>query len=293
MKKIIVMLLVLIMVFSLVACENKSEEEKLNINTVIKTENDESEVIEVEQGPAFADVSIEEVIVACQTNTVPDNWKVGDSKTIMVGENKVYITIIGKNHDIYADNSGVAPLTFMTEQAVDENCMNFLNNSDNKGGWVESEMYDYLNNEVDGIITTLAPEVQAAIKPVLKNTNKGSFDSDETPATEIVTSHDKLFLLSLKEVFGDNINLGDHSAEVFNNEGAQYAYFENGGAPYLFGMNPEIEDEYWLRTPTARLCFTHGFFFVQTREDYDGNIDFKIGSSSAKFWRGIAFAFCF
>ena len=54
----------------------------------------------------FADTSWADIVSACQSNTVPADWKVGDSKAI----DNYTVTIIGKNHDV--DSSGnTCPLT--------------------------------------------------------------------------------------------------------------------------------------------------------------------------------------
>ena len=54
----------------------------------------------------FVDTSWADIISACRSNTVPADWKVGDSKAI----GNYTVTIIGKNHDV--DSSGnTCPLT--------------------------------------------------------------------------------------------------------------------------------------------------------------------------------------
>ena len=67
------------------------------------------------------------------------------------------------------------------------------------------------------ILATMPAEVQAAIKEVSKKTSAGA------GASNILTTADKLFLLSEIEVFNSNTN-------SFAGEGSQYSYYANGGS---------------------------------------------------------------
>ena len=66
----------------------------------------------IELADAFAANSWETIIAACQSGNVPDSWAVGDSKPMAINGTNYQIDIIGKNHDVYTDGSGTAPLTF-------------------------------------------------------------------------------------------------------------------------------------------------------------------------------------
>lgn len=212
----------------------------------------------------FADNDWATIAHACQNNAVPDTWVVGDVKTMMIGENEVEIMIIGKNHDIYADGSGTAPLTFMTKQIIGLAKIN--TEATNASGWNGSEMYTYLNTDV---FAMLDADVQAVIKPVVKTTTKG----DKSYETE--TSNDKLFLLSQAEAFATTDN-------PYNMEGTQYNYFANGDSRALCEIvgYPQL---WWLRSPLV--TNRKKFRFVYT----DGHLGDGYATSSL----GVAFAFCF
>lgn len=190
----------------------------------------------------------------------------------MIGENEVEIMIIGKNHDEYADG-GIAPLTFMTKQVVGEHRMK--STWDNLGGWDESEMYGYLNNETDGVITTLSADVQAAIKPVVKTTTIGGGSS------ETETSNDKLFLLSSVET---SITV----TEPYNLEGSRYDYFGKtyGGTitpSKLYDLSGSASN-WWLRSPDA----TNKSYFIIVNKEHGATQTAGAGGSN-----GVAFGFCF
>lgn len=212
----------------------------------------------------FADNSWVEIAHACQNNKVPSTWAVGDIKTMKIGSSTYNVKIIGKNHDIYADGSGVAPLTFQTD-AITKRVMN--SSRTNAGGWDGSEMYAYLNDVNTGLINSI--EFKDYIKPVSKDTNIGYVDAGRTMATaeDIRTTADRLFLLSVIEVFGTQ------NFEAYNAEGTRYAYYANGGS----------SSSWWMRTP---LCTDDYYFFHNERAS--GGY-----GSSANNSNYFSFAFCF
>ena len=174
---------------------------------------------------------------------------------MQIGEQVVNIRIIGKNHDIYADGSGTAPLTFETVEIVENRAMHSEEISTN--GWAGTDLYAYVNNE---LLNSIDPEVSNKIKPVLKLTNTGN------SSTTLDESINKIFILSLKEIFGEYSASG---MEVYNLEGSQYEYYleatvdpgsYNTNAAKL-DLNGEVA-EWWTRT----LIHTSSdiFFLVQS-----------------------------
>ena len=244
----------------------------------------------------FANNSWDKIIEACQTNQVPESWNFGDTKTMTIGENEVEVAIIGKNHDTYADG-GVAPLTFMTKQVIGVHSMN--STDIDAGSWSGSEMYSYLNNTTDGVITTLSADVQAAVKPVVKSTNRGRTDSGDTDPTEVVTSNDKLFLLSPVEVFGPKASdyYGGEGGNypVYALEGSQYDYFEEAEInTFKQNSNAIIPDGntgtyfWWLRSPYGKEYY--GVFTLITIQT--GTLMSYHSGLASSNW-GVAFGFCF
>ena len=108
----------------------------------------------------------------------------------------------------------------------------------NKGGWEESDMRRYLNEEV---IELLPDELQEIIKPT-KIVQVWDGKRRET--------EDKLFLLSRTQVFGkrgnyEAIEPNDSQIDIFENQRERVKECE------------EVEDEYWwLRSPDSGNSYT-------------------------------------
>lgn len=205
------------------------------------------------------------IILACRLKTIPTSWTVGSSKTMLIGGTNYQIDIIGKNHDDYADGSGKAPLTFQMHHCY--NTKYRMNSSNtNSGGWNSCEMR---TSRMASILTQMPQEVQAAVREVKKLTGSGRASST------IVTSNDKLFLLSEIEIDGS----ATYSA---SGEGSQYAYYQNGGSTIkqVGGSN----SVWWTRSPVR----TNTTAFCNTGAT--GNVAWGTPTSGAN---GVAAAFCF
>lgn len=215
--------------------------------------------------PNFSDNNWATIIHACQTKQVPSTWIAGNSKTMQIGGASYQIDIIGKNHDDYADGSGKAPLTFQMHDCY--NTKYRMNSSNtNSGGWNSCEMR---TSRMASILTQMPQEVQAAVREVKKLTGSGRASST------IVTSNDKLFLLSEIEIDGS----ATYSA---SGEGSQYAYYQNGGSTIkqVGGSN----SVWWTRSPVR----TNTTAFCNT--GVTGNVAWGTPTSGAN---GVAAAFCF
>ena len=206
------------------------------------------------------------IIYACKNNLVPSTWRIGSTNYITINGTSYQIEVIGKNHDEYADGSGTAPLTF---QLLDCYALNKMNSSrTNVGGWADSEMR---NTHLPAILALMPSEVQASIREVNKKTSRGDTSSG------IVTTADKLFLLSEIEIFGSN-------SSSAKGEGTQYKRYSNTsvyGDP-IKNFNGSAT-AWWGRSP-----------------DINGSSKFRgVGTSGgnsgayANTARGVSFAFCF
>ena len=216
----------------------------------------------IELADAFAANSWETIIAACQSGNVPDSWAVGDSKPMAINGTNYQIDIIGKNHDVYTDGSGTAPLTFQLHDCyIEAKQMYYVNLSGL--GWKNTDMrLTYL----PAILALMPAEVQNGIHAVNKKTSEGG------NSTTIETVSDTLFLLSEVEVFGTN-----HSSVP--GEGIQYDYYKAG--------NPKIKkregvDEFWWERSSAS-----GGMFCRVRDNG------QAGASNASSSLGVSFAFCF
>ena len=216
----------------------------------------------IELADAFAANSWETIITACHGGFVPDTWVVGDSKPMAINGTNYQIDIIGKNHDVYTDGSGTAPLTFQLHDCYSE--AKQMYSTDLSGlGWKNTDMrLTYL----PAILALMPAEVKNGIHAVNKKTSEGG------NSTTIETVSDTLFLLSEVEVFGTN-----HSSVP--GEGIQYDYYKAG--------NPKIKkregvDEFWWERSSAS-----GGMFCRVRDNG------QAGASNASSSLGVSFAFCF
>lgn len=211
--------------------------------------------------PVFANNTWEQIIAACHNNEVPDTWKVADHKPMTIGGVDYQIDIIGKKHDDYSDGSGKAPLTFQLHDCYElKKAMH--NTTTNSKGW---SMCDMRETNLPIILKQMPTEVQSGIREVNKLTSE---------SRTIVTTADKLFLLSEIEIFGSDENSG-------KGEGTQYNYYKAGNSKVKNYIDSAIE--WWERSP------------------YNGNTRFYCcvnykGASisrSANVVSGVPFAFCF
>ena len=213
--------------------------------------------------PVFANNTWEDVIAACQNNTVPDTWTVGDQLTMTIDGTDYAVDIIGKNHDDYSDGSGKAPLTFQLHDCYKTGYA-LHNSATTSGSWSKCRMR---TTHLPNILAQMPIEVQNGIREVKKIT------SDGYGYTTYTTTNDKLFLVSEKEVRGTSI-------DAFAGEGTRYAYYKS--KPLTKAMNGS-NSNWWLRSP------------------YKGDTDKYVyinntganGLSSPTTSYGVSFAFCF
>ena len=211
----------------------------------------------------FADNSWEGIITACQDNSVPESWKVGDKKTMTIGGKEYQIAIIGKNHDAYTAG-GKAPLTFQLAEVYGTTAK--MNETQtNTTGWSGSKMR---NTTMGEIYEAMPDEVKNAIKEVNKETLNGTRDGLETTS-------DKLFLLSEIEVNG--------SVYFSNNfaEGTRYSYYTDLNSQIMNKGNAPAT--WWLRGPGKNNAI--GF----TQINQSG----YMANGSAEYAAGVVFGFCF
>lgn len=191
----------------------------------------------------FSDNSWAEIIMACQTNSVPDTWAVGDQKSMDIGGMSYKIDIIGKNHDSYADGSGTAPLTLQMHDCYAISSK-MRDTGSNAGGWENTYIRDTLMAE---ILNKFPDEVKAAVREVSKLTGAGS------ASTTLVTTADKLFIPSETELFG-SANIGAPG------EGTQYPYYETSANRKKYRGTTGVA--WWTRTPSATSTTTYVYLYA-------------------------------
>ena len=105
----------------------------------------------------------------------------------------VTLVILGFKHDNLT-SGGKAGITIGAKELLSTSYYNAMNSSNtNTGGWNSSRMR---SSVMATILSQLPPDLQEVIKSVDKRTTSGG------RATSIVTSSDKLFLLSQVEIDG-------------------------------------------------------------------------------------------
>lgn len=223
-----------------------------------------------EYEPIFKNNSWTQIIKACQKNEVPSTWTIGSQKDMTINGKDYTIDIIGKNHDDYADGSGKAPLTFQLHDCYDTS-YRMNSTKSNANGWGYSEMR---TTHLPAILALMPSEVQAAIKEVNKLTRASYSNSS------INTTADKLFLLSMMEIF--DATASNSSGEGALGEGSQYAYYKEGNSK-IKKMN-DTAQMWWARSP--RITTSTGYCSVSTA----GGASFYNNSHYAQ---GVSFAFCF
>ena len=136
----------------------------------------------------------------------------------------------------------------------------------NKGGWKDSAMRKYLNEDV---LPRLPKELQAMIVP---RTIRQKIDGEE------VQTQDKLWLPSFTEMFGTEKaaewaprDLGDEQFELFDSERSRVKEVPERGTWW-----------YWLRSPIA----SFSTFFCLVYSNGSADVDYASNAS------GVAFGFC-
>ena len=224
----------------------------------------------------FADNSWADIAAACQNNEVPDTWSVGDTKTMTFNGSEFNVTIIGKNHDTYADGSGTAPLTFQTD-IVGYAAWN--SSGSVAGGWDGSEIYTKLNVTW---FEQLDSDIKNNIKAVVKYTNIGYADAGNQKPTTTRESNDKLFLLSSIEVFGEGQDT--YTAPTYEMEGYQYDYYA------------QAEDATAYKNPNAAKSSRWTLRSTSSTSDGSAKAVDESGNSVSKNVEdaaAISFGFCF
>lgn len=162
----------------------------------------------------------------CDAGLESQVFEIGDSTKfkLATGE-EIELEIIGFRHDDLADGSGKAAITWECKFTLDTTYR--MNTAEtNKGGWADCEMR---NDTLSSIYELLPNDLKYAIKIVNKTTSAGQKSED------LITTQDKLFLLSLVEVFGTDLQTSDgtqyDTEYAASGEGTQYAFYRNAPVP--------------------------------------------------------------
>lgn len=143
-----------------------------------------------------------QIIANIGNGTYSTRYQVGDTKKIDLGtEGEIIMQVVGIDADDLADNSGKAPITWISKQLLKtDHRMNPSKQSGTSGtgalgGWEACEMRNYLINTIKPLLPS---EVRNALKTVKKYTK--IYDVSETFVNDVVTTDD-VWIPSSTEVF--------------------------------------------------------------------------------------------
>ena len=197
------------------------------------------------------------------------------TSTDAFADSTIELMVLGFNHFPCADGSGMAGVVFGMVGLM--NAKRQMHSDINAGGWSASDMRVFLNE-------TVFPALNLKWKRLIKSVEVRS-SAGETKA-DILTSNDRLFLLSAAEVgihtetpYCDEVDelAKEQTFSVFTDNASRVKKFYNGGG---------TADKWWLRSPHASsdtgFCLLQGSGAHETAAAY----------MSANYAQGISWACC-
>ena len=222
-----------------------------------------------------------EVIASNAKNCVdnPDScaYEVGQTKTVEMGSFGTHTLRIANKStpsDCNTEGFSESACGFVIEFA-DIITTHVMNPSDtNKGGWPDSSVHTYLNND---IYNALPEDLRGVIKETITVSGRGRKDT-----VEYFTSPDKLYLLAPKEIYSDWSNQYD-TAE---NKTRQLDYYKNIGVTTSnFGgankKNNGSDKWWWLRSAISDT--DNAFYAVYDNGDWRNGYPNYTGGVSPAF----------
>lgn len=195
-----------------------------------------------------------QIIANVSNGTYSTKYHIGDTKKIDLGtEGEVIMTIVGIDTDDLADNSGKAPITWISKQLLKtDNRMNPPYQSGTEGtgslgGWEACEMRNYL-------INTIKPLLPSEVRNALKTVKKYSriYNTSETAVNNVV-SNDDIWIPSMREMnFTGYETSGVTYSTAFHDNASRIKHNVGGSAAW-----------WWLRSAS----YTNSFRVV----DGDGS----------------------
>lgn len=201
---------------------------------------------------AAASCRMEGLTIARTYCLVDDGFRLkGDTKGVVLEDGTTAkVRILGFCHDELADGSGRAGISFEFADVPMRRGMN--DGWTNRGGWHESEMRDLLNS----VFWDMLPQdVSSNIVEVEKKTHYTDWDAPRGPARHVTGTFDRLWLLSMAEVYGRQSvrtrNVPPYAA-TYDAEGTQYQFYSDHGVSvvdYEFCEKDGAGAVWWLRSP--------------------------------------------
>ena len=212
----------------------------------------------------------------------------GDAKEVVLGDKgktKAHVRILGFRHDELA-GSGRAGISFEFADVPVTHCMN--SEWTNKGGWEKSGMRKWLNDAEGGLLGLLPADLRDNVAKAAKRTNnRGKVEENDTAC--VTTTDDRLWLLSMSEVYGrlsERERNVPWSSVTYDAEGRQYRLYADRSVSttgYDSCQKRGASSWWWLRSPSARSSF------VFRGVGDDGGWSWR----DADLDRGVSPGFCF
>jgi len=180
-------------------------------------------------------------------------YNVGDTKEIDLGSyGKHTLRIANKSTPSECSNTNFSQSAcgFVLEFADVITIHKMNDTATNVGGWPASSMYTFVNNDIYNAIPS---EIKNAIIDTTVVSGHGKSD------TENFTSTDKLYLLTLKEIYTD---WGAISYDTAKDLTRQLDYYKNLGTStnsYSGAIKKNGASAWWLRTASSN---TNNYFYI-------------------------------
>lgn len=200
-----------------------------------------------------------EIFAAIDNKTYSTKYSIGDTKALTVNGKTYYMQIAAFDTDVLADNSGNAPITWISKHVFDTHNMNSA--AVTTDGWAASAMRTWLS---DTILPTIDSTVRTRIKPVTK-----TYKDYTTSSTLSVA--DSLWIPSAVEIFGGTSyeDSGVRYSDLFPDTESRIKYSSSNSAAY-----------WWLRSAYTAT----NFYYVNT----NGNVT----NNRALTTSGVVLGFC-
>ncbi|MDD3397866.1 MAG: DUF6273 domain-containing protein [Clostridia bacterium] len=215
----------------------------------------------------LAELSWTTINLVSEAGVASQVFNVGDEKTVLINAVPYTFVILGFDHDDKSDDSGKAGITFGMKNLL-ATTYNMNSTKTNSGGWENCLM----RTRMATFFTQLPSDLQSAIKTVNKLATAGS------TSTSIITSPDKLFLFSEREIDGT-------TGAGYVGEGTQYTYWVGKGAAdrikRLSNGSGSIIN-WWLRSP----YMSNNYYFRLFNNSGD------VQYNDAIYAVGVCFGFC-
>lgn len=215
----------------------------------------------------FSDATWDDVILACETNQVPDTWVIGDEKDITLSgylNETITMQIWGKKIDDLSDGSGKAPITFGMKNLLSK--MSTLDDSSKTDGWANS---DLRKNTIPSMLESFPENIKPYIKSVKNWYTKSGFNAGTQVSQYQID--DKLWIPSVNNVGLENSTISapsDHKYSIFTDDKSRIK------------KRSGINDDWWLRSA----YHSNSYFLYVT--------DAGKRSDGTNTLRGICLCFC-